>query len=352
LKPTFLIFRIVLWEKSLIFNQPTFLSPTKPSTSMRKIFLLSSFLAMAIAALYFSSCNNNDTPAEPRVTENTDSIAKVQRGEYLANHVAVCIDCHSQRDITKWSLPVIAGTEGGGAGFPFTKTEMVPGVVFPPNITPFALKDWTDDQIATAMTTGVNRKGDTLFPIMPYHNYSRIAKDDVYSIIAYVRTLKPIDSLKPPRRLEIPMSMLGPLPQPDLSKNVRPDPSDKIKYGEYLVTMASCSDCHTPRSPQGVPDFSKAFSGGFVFQTPFFKVAVANITPDSATGIGTLSEDAFVQKFQGNSAPEKVNSKPGRENSIMPWGMYGTMKEGDLRAIYAYLRTVPAVKNKVEKFPK
>ncbi|HET6995228.1 MAG TPA: cytochrome C [Chitinophagaceae bacterium] len=319
---------------------------------MRKFAVLCALLFVGIAPFYFSSCSNSEKEAEPPLTQNQDSITRIERGDYLANHVAVCIDCHSTRDLTKWSLPVIPGTEGGGAGFPFTKTEMVPGMVFAPNITPFALKDWSDDDIAKAMTTGVNRKGDTLFPIMPYHNYSRVAKDDIYSIIAYLRTLKSIDSLRPPRKLDISMSMLGPVPQPDLSKNVRPDLSDKIKYGEYLTTLASCGDCHTPRTPQGAPIFDKAFSGGFVFATPFFKVAVANITPDTATGIGGLTEDAFVQKFQANSSPDKINIHPGRENSIMPWAMYGTMKEEDLRAIYAYLRTMAPVTNKVEKWPK
>lgn len=304
---------------------------------------------MSMAIVYLSSCNDNKT--EPQATDNKDSLAKVlARGEYLANYVAVCTDCHSARDITKWSLPVVPGTEGGGSGFPFGKEEGVPGTIFPPNITPFALKDWSDDDIAKAMTVGVNKKGDTLFPIMPYHNYSRMAKDDIYAIIAYIRTLKSIDSLKPPRKLDIPMSMLGPLPAPDLSKNVRPDPSDKIKYGEYLTTFASCAECHTPMGPQG-PDMSKPYAGGFVFATPFFKVGVANITPDS-TGIGAWTEDAFVAKFQGNSADAKVNSNPGRENTIMPWAQYGKMKEEDLRAIYAYLRTVKPISNKVEKWPK
>jgi mono/diheme cytochrome c family protein len=144
---------------------------------------------------------------------------------------------------------------------------------------------------------------------------------------------------------------MGGLPQVDLSKNVRPDPSDKVKYGGYLTTFASCAECHTPMGPQG-PDFSKAFAGGFVFATPFFKVAVSNITPDSATGIGTWTEEAFLQKFKANSAPERVNANPGRENSIMPWAMYGKMNDEDLKAIYAFLRTVPPVNNKVEKYPK
>lgn len=320
---------------------------------MRKLPLLAALLAIA-AAFYFSACNNEKTETATTVGIDQDSLNRaVQRGDYLANRVAVCIDCHSHRDITKFSLPVIPGTEGGGAGHPFTEAEMVPGVIFPPNITPFGLKDWTDDEIARAMTQGINKKGDTLFPIMPYHNYSRMAKKDVYSIIAYLRTLDPIDSTVPPRKLNLPsMAVLGPLPSGDLSNNSVPPPSDPVKYGEYLVTIASCSECHTPRNQQGMPQFDKMFSGGFVFTTPFFKVAVANITPDSATGIGTWTEESFVNKFKTNSAPDKVNANPGRENTIMPWAMYGRMDEEDLKAIYAYLRSLKPVSNKVEKFPK
>jgi hypothetical protein len=89
-----------------------------------------------------------------------------------------------------------------------------------------------------------------------------------------------------------------------------------------------------------------------VFKTPMFQVTVANITPDSTTGIGSWTEDAFVAKFRTNSSDEVVNKNPGKQQSVMPWAMYGKMKEEDLKAIYAYLRTVPPVKNKVEKWPK
>jgi mono/diheme cytochrome c family protein len=316
---------------------------------MRKLAVFAALLFTCMAVLYFSACNSEKK--EPVAVVNKDSLNNaIARGEYLANHVAICIDCHSQRDVTKFSMPVVPGTEGGG-GHAFGKAEGIPGEVTPPNITPATLADWTDDEIARAMTQGVNKKGDTLFPVMPYHHYARLTRDDVYSIIAYIRTLKPLDSTTAPRKLLIPPSMYGPLPANTLATNAMPPTSDRVKYGEYITNAAACSECHTPRGPQG-PDFSRMFSGGFVFDLGIFKVAVANITPDSATGIGSLSEDAFVDKFKSNSDPNKVNVNPGRENSIMPWSMYGSMKESDLRAIYAYLRTVPPVKNKVTKYPK
>lgn len=317
---------------------------------MRKLIAVAVICLLAITATFFNSCKDKKDETKGLTAE--DSLKQVvARGEYLAHHVTVCIDCHSKRDVTKFALPVIPGTEGGGAAFAFGKEEGVPGEVTAPNITPFRLKDWTDDEIARAITRGITKSGDTIFPIMPYHSYSRMSKGDVYAIVAYIRTLKPIESTTAARKLELPLSMLGPLPEGNLDQNIMPDPSDKIKYGQYLATSAACSDCHTPLGPQG-PDFSKMFSGGFVFDNPAMKVAVSNITPDSATGIGSWTEEMFVTKFKNNAAAAKTTASAGRQNTMMPWEMYGSMKEDDLKAIYAFLRTVKPISNKVEKYPK
>ncbi|MBL7730958.1 MAG: cytochrome c [Chitinophagaceae bacterium] len=317
---------------------------------MRKSIALAGLIAAAIFLTCYSSCNNKKSSSGTAGAD--DSLKKViERGSYLANHVAVCMDCHSKRDTSLYSMPIIAGTEGGGAGFAFGKAEGIPGEVTAPNITPFALKDWTDEEIIKTLTGGINKKGDTLFPIMPYPHYSGLAKEDVLAIVAYIRTLKPLESTVPARKFFIPAAMFGPLPANDIAQNKIPDPSDKVKYGEYMINAAACMDCHTPMGPQG-PDFSKAYSGGFVFDVPMFKVASSNITPDSATGIGTWTEEMFVSKFKNNSSAEVVNRKPGRENTYMPWSMYGKMKEEDLKAIYAYLRTIKPISNKVEKYPK
>ena len=317
---------------------------------MRKLLAMAAILTAIISAAYFTACNNSKN--EPKADNKEDSLKKmVERGSYIANKVAVCIDCHSVRDTGRYSMPVVEGTEGGGAAFPFGKAEAVPGEVTPPNITPYALKDWTDAEIIKAMTAGVNKKGDTLFPIMPYHNYSRMAKEDVDAVVAYLRTLKSIEKTVPPRHFDIPATLFGPLPTGSPDQNKIPDVADKVKYGEYIATMASCSDCHTPMTQQGY-DFSKMFAGGFVFDLGFVKVAVPNITPDTSTGIGSWTEEMFVNKFKNNASAEVVNKRPGRQNTLMPWYMYGQMKDEDLKTIYAYLRTAQPIKNKVEKYPK
>jgi hypothetical protein len=321
---------------------------------MKKFFVLTALLVLSMAAIYFSSCNNSTT--EPSPSSNKDSLDKaVARGKYLAHHVAACIDCHSQRDLTKYSAPVVPGTEGGG-GFAFVPGYGIPGTLYGKNITPdpeTGIGTWTDDEILRSLTQGISKNGDTLFPLMPYASYNRMAKEDLLNIIAYIRTLKPIKNKVQPRQLMVPIAMAYPAQflQPAVDGNVRPAESDKVKYGEYLVTFSSCMDCHTPLTQQGL-DMTKIFAGGHVFDAGVFKVASANITSDSATGIGAWTEERFVNKFTQYRDEKSFNFGAGKENTIMPLSEYAGMKDDDLRAMYAYLHTLKPISNKVEKYPK
>lgn len=315
---------------------------------MRKI--ISTLFTIAAIALIIIACNNDSKEPQANTAKEDSAKAVLTRGEYLVNNVAACLVCHSNRDVTKFAMPIKPGTEGEGSGFPFDQGHGVPGSVTPPNITPYKLKDWADDDIIKVMVQGINKKGDTLFPLMPYHNYSRLAKDDIVAIVAYLRTLKSIEKADVPKKLFITAAQFGPLPANTIDQNKRPDPSDKVKYGEYLVTMASCSDCHTPMTQQG-PDFTKMFAGGFRFKTNHVDVTTANITPDSTTGIGSWTEEVFLAKFKTNLDAVEKGTDPGKMNTEMPWGSYAKMKEDDLKAIYAFLRSIPPVKNKVEKWP-
>ena len=318
---------------------------------MRKLIFVSSTLA--VVTLIIFACNNESKEPTPTALSKEDSLKQqLELGKYLTHSVVNCVDCHSKLDTSKFSAPVVPGTEGGGG---LALHEIlpgdIPGKMWVPNITPYALKDWTDDEIARAITKGVNKKGDTLFPLMPYHGLSRMAKEDVEAVIAYLRSMKPIEGSYPARELFIPSTAFGPLPDVDYKKNTKPDTADKVKYGEYLVTIGHCTDCHTPVTKEKMPIMDKYLSGGQHFKLPTFEVTVANITPDSSTGIGAWTEKEFLAKFRTNSTPEMLASKPGKANTLMPWSFYGTMKDGDLKAIYAYLRTVPPIKNKIEKWP-
>lgn len=143
-------------------------------------------------------------------------------------------------------------------------------------------------------------------------------------------------------------------PAPALQKsgdgNIRPHESDQVKYGAYLVSMAGCTDCHTPYV-KGQPDFSREFAGGNTFTVGTFKVTAANITPDSTTGIGAWDVEGFMNKFIVCREEKGYNYNPGKTNTVMPIVDYAGMKDDDLKAIYAYLRTVKPVKNSVVKYP-
>lgn len=325
---------------------------------MRKIILVPALLIVSLSSIYFSACNSNKTEPEPATSNKEDSLKKVvERGEYLAVHVAACIHCHSQRDFSKFSGPVVPGTEGGG-GFKFDHTilDAIPGTLYSKNITPdpeTGIGTWSDDEILRAITQGISKNGDTLFPIMAYANFNRMAKEDLMSIIAYLRTLKPIKNKVPARQLMIPISMAypGPALQKSVDGNVRPPESDHVKYGEYLTTMADCGGCHTPFM-KGQPDFNRVYAGGNNFTIANFKVGSANITPDSATGIGTWTEERFLEKFTLYREEKNYNFNPGTQNTVMPLSEMAGMKDNDLKAIYAYLHTVKPISNKVEKYPK
>jgi mono/diheme cytochrome c family protein len=320
---------------------------------MRKFLSVAAMLLITIAAVYFSSCTNESAL---QTNNNEDSLKQViARGDYLANHVAGCMDCHSKRDFTRYAGPVIPGSEGGGGEIFDSKIGM-PGMIYGRNITPDSatgIGTWTDTEILRAMTQGINKKGDTLFPLMPYPNLNRMAKEDLLSIIAYIRTLKPINNAVPARQLFVPIAVVypGKFLQPSIDSNVRPAVSDIVKYGGYMITLANCGACHSPLTPQG-PDHSRMFAGGYTFDLGTNKVVSANISPDSTTGIGTWTEERFLNKFTTYRDSSEYMRDPGNQNTIMPLTLYAGMKDEDLKAIYAYLRTVQPIKNMVEKFPK
>ena len=274
---------------------------------------------------------------------------RLARGKYLFDHAAGCIDCHSTRDWTKYGGPVVPGTIGKGGDLYGTNLGL-PGDFYARNITPAGVGDWTDGQLVRAITTGVDRNDEPLFPIMPYPKYGQMAKEDVEAIVAYLRTLPAIENAVPAHTFTFPMQLIvRTIPAP-AKYSTRPDPNDRVRYGAYLA--AGCSDCHTP-AVQGVAIAGKDFAGGMEFPLPGGGyVRTANITSDAITGIGTWTEQQFVDKFKALAElPDQVLATPAdkRKNTVMPWKVLGGMTREDLAAIYAYLRSLPPVVNRVQK---
>lgn len=276
---------------------------------------------------------------------------RMERGKYLTEHVTNCMDCHSKRDYSKLSGPVVPGTEGMG-GEIFSEEMGFPGNIVAPNITPAGIGNYTDGELIRAFTEGIAKDGRALFPLMPYMNYRKMDKEDIYSIVTYIRSLKPIENKTAETKLNFPLNFIvKTMPEKNDPQPV-PDISDKVSYGNYLVYSASCGDCHTPRvKGESVP--GKEFAGGFsINATPTNIITTANITPDPETGIGKWTKEDFLNKFRAFRDPASYNAqvKEDQFQTFMPWSMFAGMTDEDLGAIYDYLRTVKPVNNKIEKF--
>jgi hypothetical protein len=168
-----------------------------------------------------------------------------------------------------------------------------------------------------------------------------------------VRSLKSIEGTWPARELNFPLNLIvRTIPAPN-TFGKRPSPDDKVAYGKYMTAAALCSDCHTPIDTQGAPLPGMDFAGGMEFLETGYRVRAANITPDANTGIGSWTEQQFIDKFKGFESPTNVTlaEHERAQNTVMPITAYAGMTAEDLSTMYAYLRTLRPVTTRVEKFP-
>ena len=272
------------------------------------------------------------------------SPARLERGKYIASHVSGCLYCHSDLDIGPQGTGITfkAGTEGAGRslvaeGLPFLAT---------PNLTSHPTAGaarWSDDAFARAIREGIGHDGRTLFPMMPYENYRHMSDEDLASVIVYLRTLKPIDRPTPKPQIPFPLNRLinnmprpidGPVPQPDVST--------PVKRGEYLVTIAGCGDCHTPMNDRGQYLTHLRLAGGAPVTGHDRPMAASrNITP-SDDGIPYYTEELFLEVIRTGRVRERQLS------DLMPWKYYRGMTDEDLKAIFAYLKTVKPIDHFVD----
>ncbi|MEK7433107.1 MAG: c-type cytochrome, partial [Cyanobacteriota bacterium] len=247
-------------------------------------------------------------------------------------------------DKNKFASPVISGTEGKG-GELFGKEEGLPGNIYAPNITPDHLGSWTDGELFRAITSGVSKDNTSLFPLMPYNNFGKMDKEDILSIISYIRTLKPIKNEIPKRELDFPLNFIvNSMPQNPNFQTI-PKKSDSINYGKYLVNAASCFTCHTQMN-KGEPIKDMDFAGGEKFKIKNYgTIFSSNISSDKETGIGNWTKESFIKRFKDYSPK---NIKNNEFQTVMPWYNYTEMPEDEIGAIYDYLKTTKPIKNLIE----
>jgi len=300
-------------------------------------------VAVAAAAVFVASRQNlKFDPPTPAVTASTDS-AVIARGHYIVRRIAPCADCHGDPTQLQANMN---GTEvplSGGYTF-----EIPPGNFRARNITPDAetgIGNFSDGLIARALRFGVGHDGRALLPFMEMQGLS---DDDLAAVISYLRSEPAIRNPVPAHeytllgkvvRATVLANPVGPTSTP-ITTSPR---GANVENGRYLVeSVALCASCHTQRDQNTGSLVGPRFGGATNFTVEYDKTVTyspPNITNDPATGkLARFTEDQFVARFRAGRAV------PG---SPMPWQGYQKLEEDDIRAIYKYLQTVPAVVNDV-----
>jgi hypothetical protein len=309
--------------------------------ALRIIFLIVLMLIISVAVLSIML----PQIAEPRNLRIEATADVLERGGYLFNSVLGCPVCHSERDWSSVGAPPMPPI---GAGRPCGQSDQsplglaegggFPGTICFRNITSdkdTGIGEWTDGEVMRAIREGIDRDGNAMFPIMPYFIYADLSDADTQAVIAYVRTLQPVNRPLPETNINFPANLaISLIPKPVRNEVRQPDQSDNIEYGKYLVKVARCRFCHTLRNPRNrLPDIAYEFSGGVEFQGREGYFYSTNLTPHE-TGLGGISRDEFIQLFR---------RKPGKatgEIDIMPWTYFSGMTDADLGAIYEYLQNL------------
>ena len=257
---------------------------------------------------------------------------RLARGKYLVQGLLSCELCHTPSDWTQHGAPAVAGMELAGQTLTLGG---LPGTAVAPNITPdpqTGAANWTDDEIARAIREGIKHDGSTIFPLMPYYDYKKLSDEDLASVIVYVRSVAPVRNPLPESKFDFPVNLLvRGAPEP-IASPVPPPGSDPIARGKYMVSVG-CG-CHNANA-------KLPYAGGESLVGPWGSVVSANITPD-ASGISYYSEQTFITALRTGY----VGARP--LNSIMPFGEFKNLSDDDLKAIYAYLKTMTPVKHRVD----
>ena len=257
------------------------------------------------------------------------------------------------------------------------------------NLTPHAgtgIGGWTDAQIIAAIRDGVRPDGRVLHPIMPYRYYRRLTDADASALVAFLRSLAPIEhAIGPPLPLPTAPSASGapPLPPaatpsrsgaPPLPPAATPSTSGEsslapsappatpptpaapapsaVDRGEYLVALMHCSSCHATPDPAGLPDPTRPFAGGKAMR-PFGAGLVpvgtgtliaSNITPDRETGIGAWTADDIARSIRLLVRPDGTVIRGPMQFYAAAWS---AIDARDLAAIAAYLKQIPPVRHQV-----
>ena len=228
-----------------------------------------------------------------------DTAGLAARGEYLVRSVAVCGGCHAA-DPERPDGPL-----SGGLLF----KDWRRGAIRAANLTPdpvTGLGAWSEAEIVRALRNGESRGGRLLAPVMPYEWLHAMSDRDALAVARYLKTLAPVPNAVRQRPNVVfglgKLFVLGPERGTTASA---PPRGPTAEYGAYLAQHAGlCAECHTPRhGPMSTPDRRRLFAGS-AHPPKEFPANPANLTPDSATGIGRWTEADFLRTLRTGVDPK------------------------------------------------
>jgi mono/diheme cytochrome c family protein len=252
-----------------------------------------------------------------------------ERGRYLAT-AADCVACHT----------VLNGGKPFAGGRPI---ETPFGNITSPNITPdrdTGIGAWTDDEFDNAVRRGVRPTGERLYPAMPFPWYTKLSRDDVMAIRAYLNTIPSVSNQVVTNTLPFPFNIRSSMGVWDAlyftGGEFKPDPQKSAEWnrGAYLVEgPGHCGACHTPKTLLG-GDKTKEYVRGSYLQGWF----APDLTNDDRTGLGRLSaEDIATYLKTGHN---RVTAATGPMAEVIEYST-SHMTDSDLAAIATYLKSLP-----------
>ena len=308
--------------------------------------VLALLAGISVAYIYFKGIPTYSyapTPEILRLKVTPDS-ARIARGAKIAT--LLCNECHKSAETGRLT----------GRLMPDLPKEF--GTVATLNIThdpEHGIGAWTDGELYYLLRTGIHKDGRWSPPFMP--KFPLMADEDLYSIIAWLRSDDPLLAAAPqdfpPNQFNLFVKFLAnvaftPPPLPDRPIAI-PDTTNRVAFGKYVAdALCACYACHSAdfakQDPLN-PEKSLGFYGG---GNPMLNltgelVPSANITMDKETGIGEWTAMQFLEAT-------KYGKKPGGGPLNYPMFPHTTLSDTEVGAIYAYLQTVPPIKNKVTRY--